>query len=128
MTALILLLQLRNVVHLLQRDRRRYPMTRPPTTRGHTRSFLDKVRSRRSPHLPLERFIFERGDHHRYGHFGLWETVSRDMSATKVRREICADSVCHESTDHSTHQEARGLCVELLTERHDVESVLKKIK
>jgi hypothetical protein len=27
-----------------------------------------------------------------------------------------------------THQEARGLRVELLTERHDVESVLKKIK
>lgn len=126
MTALILLLQLRNVVHVLQRDRRRYPMTRPPTTRGHTRSFLDKVRSRRGPHLPLERFIFERGDHHRYGHFGLWETVSRDMSATKVRREICAAVFVMKVL--ITHQEARGLCVELLTERHDVESVLKKIK
>jgi len=126
MTALILLLQLRNVVHVLQRDRRRYPMTRPPTTRGHTRSFLDKVRSRRSPHLPLERFIFERGDHHRYGHFGLWETVSRGMSATKVRREICAAVFVMKVL--ITHQEARGLCVELLTERHDVESVLKKIK
>ena len=123
MTALILLLQLRNVVHVLQRDRRRHPMTRPPTTRGHTRSFLDKVRSRRSPHLPLERFIFERGDHHRYGHFGLWETVSRDMSATKVRREICAAVFVMKVL--ITHQEARGLCVELLTERHDVESVLK---
>jgi len=123
MTALILLLQLRNVVHVLQRDRRRYPMTRPPTTRGHTRSFLDKVRSRRGPHLPLERFIFERGDHHRYGHFGLWETVSRDMSATKVRREICAAVFVMKVL--ITHQEARGLCVELLTERHDVESVLK---
>lgn len=126
MTALILLLQLRNVVHVLQRDRRRHPMTRPPTTRGHTRSFLDKVRSRRSPHLPLERFIFERGDHHRYGHFGLWETVSRDMSATKVRREICAAVFVMKVL--ITHQEARGLRVELLTERHDVESVLKKIK
>lgn len=119
--ALVPRFQLRDVVHVLERYLRRLSVPRPTGTRGYARGFLDKVRRRRAPHLPLERFVLERGDHDRNGYLRLGRLGA---SATKrFREKNIDDDRCCEGI--ITHQETRGLGVEFLAEGHDVEAVLR---